>query len=57
MRTTSKIKTTSKMRTFSKMKTTQRTRPQQHYLKKLLMTPQLDRHSETDPKPEMLSAI
>ena len=39
------------------MKTTQRTRPQQHYLKTLLMTPQLDRHSETDPKPEMLSAI
>ena len=57
MKTTSKNKTTSKMRTFSKMKTTQRTRPQQHYLKKLLMTPQLDRHSETDPKPEMLSAI
>ena len=52
MKTTSKIKTTLKMRTFSKMKTTQRTRPQQHYLKKLLMTPQLDRHSETKPEIE-----
>ena len=25
--------------------------------KNLLMTSQLDRHSETDPKPEMLSAV
>ena len=25
-----------------------------YYLKKLLMTPNLDRHSTTDPKPEML---
>ena len=31
--------------------------PQQHYRKNLLMTPQLDRQSETDPKPEMLSAV
>ena len=31
--------------------------PQQHYLKKMLWTPQLDRHSKTDPKPEMLSAV
>ena len=34
-----------------------RAQPQQHYLKKLLLTPQLDRHSKTDPKPEMLSAV
>ena len=38
---TSKIKTTSKMKTKSK-----------NYLKKLLMTPHLDRHNYAAPKPK-----
>ena len=43
------------MKTTSKMRTTQKgARPQQHYLKKLLMTPHL---TDTDPKLEMLSAV
>ena len=29
----------------------------EYYLKKLLMTPHLDSHSTTDPKPEILSAV
>ena len=29
----------------------------EYYLKKLLITPQLDRHSETDPKPEIEFAV
>ena len=28
-----------------------------NYLKKMLMAPQLDRHSKSDPNPEMLSAV
>ena len=32
-------------------------RPQQQYLIKLLMTPHLDRHSKTNTKPDMLSAV
>ena len=52
---TSKIKKTSKVKMIFKMKTTSRCIV--HYLKKLLMTPHLDRqrHSTTDPKQEMLS--
>ena len=55
MKTTSKIKMNSKMRTFSKIKITPKT--EQHYLKKLLMTPHLARHSKTDTNPEILSAV
>ena len=44
--------------TVSEMKTTQKwARPQQHYLKKLLMTPHLDRHSYTAQNAEIRSAV
>ena len=54
MRMTSKIKTTSKMKNNLKNEdnTASTTLPEN-----FLMTPQLDRHSKTDPKPEMLSAV
>ena len=50
---TSKMKTTSKIKMTSKMKTKSKRLP----MKKLLMTPPLDRHSYTAAKPEMLSAV
>ena len=52
------MKMTSKLRTSSKLKTTPKmTPPQQYYLKKLVATFHLDRHSKTDFKPEILSAV
>ena len=41
----------------TKISMASKTLPQKHYLKILLMTLHLDRHSYTAPKPEMLSAV
>ena len=51
------MKTTSTVKTTPKMETCKNVRCIIYYLKNLLMTPHLDRHSKADPKPEMLSAV
>ena len=52
-----KMASTMKMTSTPKLGTCNNVRCIIYYLKKLLMTPHLDRHSTTDPKPEMISAV
>ena len=51
-----KMASTMKITSTPKLETCNNVRCIIYYLKKLLMTPYLDRHSTTDPKPEMISA-
>ena len=52
-----KMASTMKMTSTLKLGTCNKVRCIIYYLKKLLMTLHLDRHSTTDPKPEMISAV